>query len=408
MRVMLSCVGNRDPFGSVDKRTGQNSEGPLLTALWIVEPDLLLLFPSAGEEGTATTKIPDVMKRLEETGFSRDRVAIHPIAPENPADATDVLQAMGEVVPGALADVPEDAELFVSISSGTPQMQQTWFVLSMLGRLRNASLWQVMDPTKLDPEDSPVWPVRIDVLRLPAVLDEVEAAVTGCHFARAARALAGQGNRMQRGPQKSALLALAHVVEAWDLHDRMDYDGCVELLETAGNECVQTPGLEPLSRLAAQQLQVVRAHGERTGLVFAYLMVERRLARNDMIGALLLAVLVLELSVKAGLHPESPEESLWEHIKSAHRRQDPRWVAVEKAAGSFSAVDSIRDHRNDVVHKLRSPDPVRVQRAAAVARAALRNLVSVFDDEIDDNPFNPAAQKSAIREVLDLLRKEPV
>jgi hypothetical protein len=81
---------------------------------------------------------------------------------------------------------------------------------------------------------------------------------------------------------------------------------------------------------------------------------------------------------------------------------------VEKAAGSFSAVDSIRDHRNDVVHKLRSPDPVRVQRAAAVARAALRNLVSVFDDEIDDNPFNPAAQKSAIREVLDLLRKEPV
>ncbi|MEW5920391.1 MAG: RNA repair transcriptional activator RtcR family protein [Bacillota bacterium] len=150
-KVLLSMVGNRDPYAACTQ-TGSLSEGSILTLCRHIQPDIVFLFPSAAQlaEKTSNTQVNAEKTREALLVLWPDiKVLLYPLGLPDPTDYRQVLhlmeQMVGSVRQQAQKELGLKVEYHINISSGTPQMQACWLLLVNGGRLK-AKVWQVIAP----------------------------------------------------------------------------------------------------------------------------------------------------------------------------------------------------------------------------------------------------------------------
>jgi len=142
-KILISCVGNRDPYAPPDKE-GKVSEGPILTAFKKVNPEIVYLlvtkeFKKYGEE---TKKELEIMMPK-----GRCEVRLDVLDLGDPTVYDDLIFEMGDKIRNFLKTMGEDLEKYVVISSGTPQMHVVWvYLLTKETMLSNACVLQVREP----------------------------------------------------------------------------------------------------------------------------------------------------------------------------------------------------------------------------------------------------------------------
>ncbi|MCX8023312.1 MAG: hypothetical protein N2745_11135 [Syntrophorhabdaceae bacterium] len=158
-RLLISTVGMRDPYGRSyqDGGGGEFSEGPILTAYRRLVPDQVLLLPTR-----------ESLKNAENTKKEIERFAGADICHAKLLDIPDPTD-YDAIFIGVLAALKsmdgmiEDREVFLSISSGTPQMHAVFIELVRSKRL-NACLIQVKEPRFASSWEDRVKPIRSEYL----------------------------------------------------------------------------------------------------------------------------------------------------------------------------------------------------------------------------------------------------
>jgi len=148
MRIMLSSVGNRDPF-ALDKDTGEKSFGPLITVAQEIKPDILIMFPTQQQLNEKLSFTEDRCGEIEGElkkifpNLTVRRVALN--LPD-PTDHHEILSQLNS----RIKEIKEiykqsQVEYYINVSSATPQIQASFLILVSTQRL-NAVVYQARDP----------------------------------------------------------------------------------------------------------------------------------------------------------------------------------------------------------------------------------------------------------------------
>ena len=155
-RVWMMCVGDRDPYyekpripfnpqrvyNEADPNIGK---GPILSLLESLPPrrgDRIYLIPTRKDfrRPHAERLKKDTDPGARATGEiieQRYNVSVQykPLVNLDPTDFEALIPAMRRILDGIIKESPPNADFIVFISSGTPQMQSTWYVLAHEGAL---------------------------------------------------------------------------------------------------------------------------------------------------------------------------------------------------------------------------------------------------------------------------------
>jgi DNA-binding NtrC family response regulator len=181
MRILLSFAGFQDPFaqGLVE---GQQQPGPILSLLQTRSFHRLVLFgtPRTREQTAQTVEaLSSLQPRLE--------VDVRHLPLDDPTDYQAILRLLRPHLREVCEAEPE-AELFVSVASGTPQMHACWLLLAASGELP-ARVLQIRPPRFVTREKPLVTEVDLGAPGFPEVrpvadLGELEAAHRKVHRGR--------------------------------------------------------------------------------------------------------------------------------------------------------------------------------------------------------------------------------
>ncbi len=153
MDILLTFVGYRDPF--VESEEGEVVRpGPVLDLLRHRDFDQLILF---GTEGT-TEQLSSLRSHLENSTVDLEEFVLDI---EDPTDYTVILSELR----GHLQEIQEareEANFYVSVASGTPQMHASWLMLVAGGELP-ARILHTRPPEHVTPEKPPA--AELDVQR---------------------------------------------------------------------------------------------------------------------------------------------------------------------------------------------------------------------------------------------------
>jgi len=123
--VLISWVGFHDPFGGTPA-TGPE-DGPVLTVVEERKPRAVHLFSNPGVADTTERTVKELARR-----YATLPVKVHSLPIVDPTDLTQLWDLTRLESDRVVADEYESApntEFLVSVSSGTPQMATTWFLL---------------------------------------------------------------------------------------------------------------------------------------------------------------------------------------------------------------------------------------------------------------------------------------
>lgn len=137
MKTLLTFVGYQDPFskGLVEK---QPVTGPILNVVDELKIDKVWLFSTPGVDSRTEETITALKQRYPELLIERVDTGL-----EDPTDYKAIFKAIKKKQQAILAE--KDQELYISVSSGTPQMHTSWLMLS-LGGLLPARIVQPVPP----------------------------------------------------------------------------------------------------------------------------------------------------------------------------------------------------------------------------------------------------------------------
>lgn len=159
-KVLLSFVGNRDPWPSSEEKPeeipescpeGPDGEGAILELCKCLHPDILYLFPS-GKKGNEANNTERRAERIREILATRSPDLSCRILPMNVQDATDfeqlsvALEENVDVMLRGLGETVDSAEFHFNCSSGTPQMTALAYVFVNTGRISGCVLQQCKAP----------------------------------------------------------------------------------------------------------------------------------------------------------------------------------------------------------------------------------------------------------------------
>lgn len=196
MRILMSFVGKRDPWSPND-----GTEGAIVTLARYARPDVVVMFPTARtlarDDKEETESHAEMVRELlgEEMGMPRDRFRIFPIALSDPRDREAILKFLRWTIPQVLRTIGDETpyELFVNLSSGTPQMHAAWLVAGGAGLLPKARLYEVSRPLKPGESGRPeerVREVSVGFLREDMLVQRFKEALGACLFAIAGDCMA--------------------------------------------------------------------------------------------------------------------------------------------------------------------------------------------------------------------------
>lgn len=171
-RVLFSCVGKADPFGRYldrDRRPVEREvqeEGPILAVCRALRPDAAAIFyTSRGPFNDYSEQACAVAASLEDAGCRAMTAPLTSVS--DPSDYSEIVPALSAAAANAIHTLGhDDFDLFVNLSSGSPQMETTWHLLRDIGR-HPTRLLQVRESRFVTPGESRVRevPRQIDVRR---------------------------------------------------------------------------------------------------------------------------------------------------------------------------------------------------------------------------------------------------
>lgn len=167
-RVLLSAVGNNDPFGrpaASGDRAGKPEPGAVLTICRECRPHrVYLLHTDTKDTGQRFFQKAREMKRILGAEDPKCRVILVRVAGvSDPTDFSQLFPAFRAVASRVRRENPGDAAIMVNVTSGTPQMQLTWHLLVERGLLPD---WRLQVPEGKHAKDSPT---RVRRAELPVL-----------------------------------------------------------------------------------------------------------------------------------------------------------------------------------------------------------------------------------------------
>lgn len=172
MDILLTFVGYRDPF--VENEEGEVVRpGPVLDLLRHRDFDQLILF---GTEGT-TEQLSSLRSHLETSTVDLEEFVLDI---EDPTDYTVILSELR----GHLQEIQEaweEANFYVSVASGTPQMHASWLMLVAGGELP-ARILHTRPPEHVTPEKPAVAELDVQKPEFPEIRAPVQARYVSATF----------------------------------------------------------------------------------------------------------------------------------------------------------------------------------------------------------------------------------
>lgn len=150
VKVLISCVGQRDPYGAPYGEARQIFEGAILTSFRRVMPRAvcLLATPQMQQSGQATQEVLEAIVPLPQC-----QVTLASLDVDDPTVYDDLIYEMGGKIRRFLHEIQhtlgreQGIEPYLLLSSGTPQMQAVWvYLLNTEETLRGARVLQVREP----------------------------------------------------------------------------------------------------------------------------------------------------------------------------------------------------------------------------------------------------------------------
>ncbi|MBN1835143.1 MAG: sigma 54-interacting transcriptional regulator [Spirochaetales bacterium] len=216
-RVLLSFVGNRDPY----VETG-DEHGPLLSLLQARQYDLAYLFCTGSQYLERANMVAEAAGGLQQ-GCRFEFVTVDLDSPIDYVEILSKLKARVDQVVGSLS--ARQCSYFVLLDPGTPQMQTAWFLLAKSRELR-ATLLQGIPPRfaggaykvrEVDLESEALPEVRLRPARGREAA-EPGPPESGQPEAQALWVTLEQGERIiGQDPEFRAVLEAAHRVAAYDV-----------------------------------------------------------------------------------------------------------------------------------------------------------------------------------------------
>lgn len=187
MKILLTFVGNQDPFSDKTKQ-----EGAILTIVQQLKPDYIYLFPSARLPGNSS----ETETNAEETkewlinffNSNSNNIFIRPLSLSDPRRIPDILDQGSREIKYILNSVSsENTEIIINVSSGTPQMQSCWYIWANSGLFApcKVSLYQVGNPVYVA-EDKRVEKVDFEFMEENNTIERIRKYLTASLFQAAA------------------------------------------------------------------------------------------------------------------------------------------------------------------------------------------------------------------------------
>ncbi len=260
MKVLLSCVGRNDP---VSEET--NEEGAILTSVRKLRPDYVILFPTQEHPAGVWSSTWDNAKMAQEflcdpefKEIGVKNCTLYPLCLEDPRDYREILRQLRDHIDRILRG--EDfrlSEIFVNLSSGTPQMEACWLVLGNAGYLPNARFYQVARPSLTQRTiDERVSGVDISFLEEDLLIEGFRRDIELGAYELAERNMRKLAKITTYLDRKALFEVLTELMEAYASWDRLDYVKARDRIGKTLRTIQRFPNLSSLRSLVQEQLQV--------------------------------------------------------------------------------------------------------------------------------------------------------
>lgn len=262
MKVLISMVGNRDPYPPSDQ-TGVQSEGSILTLYRHLRPQIVFLFPTLAQLGEKTSntqinaeKTKNEIVRLDpETKVFQD-----PLDLPDPTDYKDILHKTEQKITSIREQVQRGfgskADYHLNISSGTPQMQACWLLLVNGGRLK-ARVWQVIAPQWLEIPEARCRLVEMEFVEEQNRISRAQNFFSDYYF-RAAQDELELLAASTYIPERAFLAEImAKICEAYYIWDLFEHKKAKELLTEVSKNLTRIPTVSKLINKIRFQIDIL-------------------------------------------------------------------------------------------------------------------------------------------------------
>ncbi len=156
-RLLISIVGNRDPYGAPMARPEEQSEGAVLTAFRRLQPDAVCLL--AGKQKHINKNAEKTQKILQQiTTGDKEKIIIKSVEITNPTDYDQIYVSLSSAL-GGVKDLINQSEVFLSMSSGSSQIH------SVLVHLLQTKELKAYPVQVLEPHRAETWEDRVRLVK---------------------------------------------------------------------------------------------------------------------------------------------------------------------------------------------------------------------------------------------------
>ncbi|MBP7892729.1 MAG: hypothetical protein KA063_04250 [Firmicutes bacterium] len=268
MRVLLSFVGKQDPYSDDTK-----AEGGIVTLCRYVEPDCALLLHSSAPTGSGADSTDEnaqnTLAWLQSELPSID-VHLQPLMLTDPRNHRAILDMTRMYSQNFLSSLPEDAEVVINTTSGTPQMHAVWLLLASSGIYRKPRLFEIANPKKMLSGEPRVTEISIPFMYEESLMSTARRYIEQASYVAAAETLADVARTSAYATRRFTAQALGKAMRAYSSWQVMQYDQAFQLLSSAANDCGNCSELASASALLSSQVRVLRSLAEHQNGPAAY------------------------------------------------------------------------------------------------------------------------------------------
>jgi CRISPR-associated protein (Cas_Cas02710). len=214
------------------------------------------------------------------------KVYIKPLYLPDPTDIPDILKVSKEAVEQCINAVGSDAECFVNMSSGTPQMKLAQYMLSYGNVYRNYRIMQVNDPEKVSPEKR-IIERSIGFLDEENVVKRAIGFINKGLFNQASEEMVKLSQISIYSNKKVAAEIISKVLEGYHYWDLIQYKRAYEIIYPLWLKFRDAVDMKPLMEVLGSQvdylaeLQKENKYESPHNMVDLYYNARRRLSRDD-------------------------------------------------------------------------------------------------------------------------------
>jgi len=259
-KVLVSFVGEQDPYS---EKT--DTEGAIVTLAKYLHPKTIFMLP--------TKRMPDVKSETEshanstrewlttpEYGFSQDNIYITPLPLTDPRSIPQLLELGSEEIKRIIGSLnPQEDELIINTSSGTPQMQSCWYIWANSGLFApcKITLYQVSHPDYAESDEDRIEQIEVEFMEETNTIKRIEDYLDSAMFQVAgeeAKKLSKISSYSNRRMKAEIIRELCFAYHHWDL---MNYGEARNKLSKIASAYERAIDMHSLISLLKDQLEML-------------------------------------------------------------------------------------------------------------------------------------------------------